>query len=84
MTFTQDAFGRVLTSTTGGDTATFTWDGNGNLCTATPPAGSEHDQTFTYLNQLLAPTIASRPGWVRSTASAPNRRRATGSMARPT
>ena len=53
-TFTRDAFGRVLTSTAGSDTSTFGWDGNGNLTAVTPPANSEHDQTYTYLNQQLA------------------------------
>ena len=50
--YSTDAFGRVTLDTTGGDTANFGWDENGNLETVVPPGAPEHVQTFSALNQL--------------------------------
>jgi YD repeat-containing protein len=50
MTFVPDALGRTLSQTLGSSTTSFSWDGDGNMTSVTPPGKPVHGQTFTAVN----------------------------------
>jgi RHS repeat-associated protein len=60
-TFTRDALGRTLTEARAGISSTFTWDGESNLASLTPPGKPAHGMTYTPVN-LLATYVPPSAG----------------------
>jgi RHS repeat-associated protein len=61
-TYDRDALGRVLQSTTGGETTSTTWDANNSLASVTPPGQPTHSLVYDAINQLVTYAPPVVPG----------------------
>jgi YD repeat-containing protein len=56
-----DSFGRTLSSTTAGATTLFSWDGESNLTSVTPPGKPTHTQTYNSVHLPRSQGSCRRP-----------------------